>query len=250
MFATPTLGQDWSLRCSLEAHQCNGKHNDGTTDVNLGLSECAAATDGQLVPVRELVDAILAKKNNDNAMVIAAGIFGWPLPGDEAMARYQQTATLGGDRSMRPICASQANGSATPAYRVKSFVESFQNNTTFSICQGDFREAMRRIGAKIRATVGPPCIEARLVDINPTETGTQADCTVTERRPLGNGKYEETPLRACAGGDTSPCWRVIASPGCPAGHMVEIDRQGAMPLEGTQQSIRCLTCLPGTDCRP
>lgn len=252
MFATPTAGQDWSLRCSLEAHSCNGKHNDGTADVNLAINECQAATDGQLIPISELVNQVLAKKGGENNMVIAAGIFGWPLPGDEVNARYQQTAGNAGlgDRTMRPICASQANGSATPAYRVKSFVESFQNNSTYSICQNDFREAMRRIGAKIRATVGPPCIEARLVDIAPMEAGMQADCTVTERRPLGNNKYEETPLRACAGGDTAPCWRVVPATGCPAGHMVEIDRQGAQPLEGTQQSIRCLSCLQGNCDQP
>ena len=43
-------------------------------------------------------------------------------------------------------------------------------------------------------------------------------------------------LQACVGGDTSPCWRVVASPSCPAGHLVEVDRQGAQPVEGSRDT--------------
>jgi hypothetical protein len=251
LFAAAVPGNDWSLRCSLEAHTCNGVHNPGTADVDLGIDQCEAASDGALRPVKEMVDAILAKKNNDPSLIIAAGIFGWPLPGQEGAARYRQTAAGvggGGQRGMRAICNS-ANGDATPAYRVKSFVESFANNSTYSICQNDFREAMRRIGAKIRATVGPACIEARLVDIGPTTIGTQADCTVTERTPLGMNKYEEKVLTQCTGNDTNPCWQLVPDMGCTTSqHRVDIVRPGGvMPVEGTQQSIRCLSCLSG-DC--
>lgn len=247
LFATPIAANDWSLRCYLQAHSCNGAHNDGTADVNLGLDQCKAAEDGALVPIKQMVDALVAKKGGDPAMVIAAGIFGWPVPGQEAAARYVQDTGNGFERGMRAVCNSQ-NGSATPAYRVKSFVESFPNNSVYSICGGEFREAMRRIGAKIRATVGPPCVDAKLVDIDNAQAGTQADCTVTERRPIGNNRYDEKVLPRCTGTDTSPCWRLLPDPACAVSqHQVIVDRQGAMPEEGTQQSIRCLSCLQN-DC--
>jgi hypothetical protein len=34
-------------------------------------------------------------------------------------------------------------------------VESFPNNASYSICQNDFREIMRLIGAKFRTSIGP-----------------------------------------------------------------------------------------------
>jgi hypothetical protein len=191
-------------------------------------------------------------------------------------ARYRITGgggvLGGGERGMREVCASQGNGSATPGYRVKKFIDAFPNHTTYSICQNDFREAMQKIGEKIRATVGPPCVDRPLVDIElmtPTTrmnamTLSDVDCNVQERIPLGNGQYEERVVPSCAANRDGPCWNIRADGQCGGsapvvrdmqgnlryitdgqgrlpGYMIEIDRKGEMPVEGTQQSIRCLT---------
>ena len=243
MFATATPGQDWSLRCYLQAVTCNGGKNDGTADVNLALNECQVDDASGLIPVQQQVDAIVAKKGDPN-LIIAAGIFGWPLPGQEAAARYRITGGGGllSERGMREVCASSGNGSATPGYRVKKFIDAFPNHTTYSICQNDFREAMQKIGEKIRATVGPPCVDRPLVDIDPMAAGLQVDCNVQERTPNGNGQFDEHVVPSCDANLDGPCWRLRMDAQCTASnHLIEIDRKGGMPVEGTQQAIRCLT---------
>jgi hypothetical protein len=156
LFASALPGQDVSLRCALEGHTCNGRHNTGDADVNLPLAECQAAADGALLPLDQLVSAVSSVKS-DPRMVMAAGIFGWPLPEREADARYQIRTTLvpAPIRSLVPVCESMALGSAFPGHRIRSFVESFPSHASFSICQNDFRDAMRLTGEKIRTTVGP-----------------------------------------------------------------------------------------------
>ncbi len=70
-------------------------------------------------------------------------------------ARYRIITSAGlGTRGQAAVCQSM-NGSATVGYRVKSFVESFPNHTTLSICQDDFRPALQQIADRIRAAAGP-----------------------------------------------------------------------------------------------
>jgi hypothetical protein len=253
IFATATPGQDWSLRCYLQAVTCNGGKNDGSVNVDLALNECQVDDASGLIKVQDQVDRVVAKKGDPN-LIIAAGIFGWPLPGQEAAARYRITGGGGGglgERGMREVCASQGNGSATPGYRVKRFIDAFPNHSTYSICQNDFSEAMRRIGEKIRATVGPPCVDRRLVDTDPNTPQLEEDCNVMERTPRGDGTWEEKVLPRCSAGRDGPCWKLtpdaqctLSSPGMGLpGYLVDIDRKGEMPVEGTQQSIRCLTVV-------
>jgi hypothetical protein len=245
MFTTVLPGQDFSLRCALQAHSCGGMHNTGMTPVDRPLSECTAADDGQLLPLGQLITDVMSVKKDPN-LIIAAGIFGWPLPGAEATARYQIAGAP--NLSSRPVCQSN-NGSAIPGIRVKKFVESFPNNSIYSICQNDFREAMRSIAQRIRVTVGDPCVPSPLVDINPATPAMDADCNVVERRPLGNNRFEEVVLQQCKAGDTNPCWAVSPQGSCAGGYSVDIDRRGHVPPEGTRQSIRCLTCLDPQGCR-
>jgi hypothetical protein len=240
MFATPNPVQDWSLRCYTESVVCNGSHPSGAMATDFALNECQVANDGQLTRLDELINAVLAVKNNDPSMIISAGIFGWPLPGQEATARHRIRAAGAGTFGMQPVCNS-GNGSATPGYRVKSFVEAFPNHATYSICQDDFREAMTRLGQKIVGTVGPSCVP--LVDIS-QDAGLQADCSVTERIPNGSGGFEDTIVPPCSTNPGVVCWNAVQVGGCTGpNYLVEINRQGAMAPTGTQQTIRCLTTV-------
>ena len=78
----------------------------------------------------------------------------------------------------------------------------------------------------------------------------EPDCSVLERKPLGGGKYEESVVPRCTPTETKPCWNLTSNTqACPAsGFSIDIDRKGNIPLEGTQQYIRCLTCIGG-NCR-
>jgi hypothetical protein len=242
LFMSAIPGQQESLRCSVEGHICNGAHHMGTT-MDLALDACAPATDGQLVTIEQLVNDVKNIKK-DPSLIIAAGIFGWPLPGQQAAARYRIGG--GNSRTLSAVCNSN-NGSATPGLRVKKFVESFPNNNIFSICQNDFTEAMRRIGEKIRITLGAPCVDARLVDVNPATTAIDPDCSVSEERPRTGGGFDAAQLGRCGAAGTptaGPCWNLVPDQaGCSAsGYKIEVDRRGSGDLpEGSKQTIRCLT---------
>ncbi|HEY0706055.1 MAG TPA: hypothetical protein VGG33_04625, partial [Polyangia bacterium] len=242
LFMSPIQGQQESLRCAVEGHVCNGAHHAGTV-MNLPLDACQAANDGGLVPLEQLV-ADIKKVKRDPSLIIAAGIFGWPEPGAVASSRYEIRA--GNNRSLYRVCNSQ-NGDAAPGLRVKKFVESFPNNNVFSICQDDFNEVMRRIGEKIRITLGVPCVDAPLVDVNKQTTKIDPDCSVTEERPRSGGGFDAVQLGQCDVPGTpasGPCWRVLNDEACVAsrGSKIEIDRRGSgEPSEGTKQTIRCLT---------
>jgi hypothetical protein len=252
MFATDNPGQDSSLRCALAGHTCGGAHNDGTVDVNRPLSDCQEAPDGGLIPVQELVNSIMAVKKNDANMIISAGIFGWPLP-NTAPLPYRIDAGNrgggfgGGTRSLRPICTSN-NGDATAGLRVKKFVESFPNSSTFSICQNDFREALRNIGSKIGVLLGSPCVDAKLIDpmtgdvLPPGVQNPNGDCAVIERRPRNGGGEDEVLLPRCSAGGAGACWSLVGDQACSvSSYKIDIDRKGEEVVPGTKQSIRCLT---------
>jgi hypothetical protein len=250
LFTADNPGQDSSLRCALAGHTCGGVHNDGTADVNRPLSECQPADDGGLTPVQELVDSIMAVKKNDANMIIAAGIFGWPQPNTMPL-NYRIDADgnrgFAPVRSLQPICMS-ANGDATAGLRVKKFIESFPNSSTFSICQNDFSEALRNIGSKIGVLLGSPCVDAPLIDVktgNVLKAGVAdpaGDCAVIERRPRDGGGEDEVLLPRCTAGGTGACWSLVGDAACTvSNYKIDIDRKGEQVVPGTKQSIRCLT---------
>ena len=90
---------------------------------------------------------------------------------------------------------------------------------------------------------------APLVDIDPATAALEPDCAVTEKRPLGNNRFDEVVVPQCKGGETTPCWVITPQASCnQSGYAIEIDRKGSPAVEGTRQSIRCLTC-PNGNCR-
>jgi hypothetical protein len=248
-YENPIAGQSFNLRCILDAHTCGGQKNNGTVAVDRPLAECQMGTPSVLIPVPELVQSIIDVKKDPN-LIIAAGIFGWPVPGQEAAARYRISLNAGGTADQVPTCSSQGLGDAVAGFRVKAFVESFPQNSIYSICQGDFREAMQRIGEKIRVAIGEPCVTAPLVDTNTTMPGMQADCTVVDRVSKGVGEWNETPLPQCKAGETRPCWNLVPDQAqcATSGYKIEVDRKGTTPPAGTQQAIRCLTCVKPGGC--
>jgi hypothetical protein len=256
LFTAENPGQDASLRCALAGHTCGGAHNDGLTDVNRPLSECQAAPDGGLFPVQELVDSIVGLKKGDPNMIVAAGIYGWPLPNTAALpyridAEGNRGGFGGGNRSLKPICDSN-NGEATAGLRVRKFIESFPNTSSSSICQGDFGEALRNIGSKIGVLLGSPCIDAPLIDpktgdvLPPGVQNPNGDCAVIERRPRNGGGEDEVLLPRCSAGGPGACWSLVSDAACGvSNYKIDIDRKGEEVIPGTKQSIRCLTRLVG-----
>ncbi len=245
IFATDNPMEDASFRCARTGHICNGKAVTGTEAISAPLGACAPADNGGLIPIKDLVKDLVAIKK-DPRFIIMSGIFGWPLPGTEGAARYSVTRAAGnqgGRLTLQPICTSN-NGSATPALRVHSFVNSFAQTSFFSICQDNFSDAMKRIGEKIRIAIGPPCVDAPLADSNLQNKTFDIECSVVDRMPTAMG-YNDTPLPECKVG-RKPCWAAVPDKMCTAsGYRIDVQRV-TPPPPGLLQQIRCRTCAkPG-----
>jgi hypothetical protein len=233
-----------SFRCARAGHLCQGQAPPDA-DFSAPLAECAPAEDGALRNVRELVDQIRALKN-DPDRILVSGIFGWPAGGSGEYRVGRETEPfLGrpGAWDYLPTCQS-ANGVATAALRIKQFVESFGDNGAFeSICSGDFRPVLQRMGERLRVFVDPDLCLPPTVDRSPAP-GVQPDCVVSERAAGGNG---ETVLPPCDTATTQPCWRSIESPPWCPGPLLVIEGQPAPPE--TLVTIKCRTCVRPDDPR-
>lgn len=236
-----------SFRCAREGHLCNGRQPP-TDAFQSPLAECKANPGGKLIAVQQIVDSIRMLKARPDQQIIVAGIFGWPNNPTGALYRYTKS-TRSGEVDYAAVCES-ANGQATAALRVKEFVEAFgQSGNYFSICQDDFRPAMKAIGEKVAARLSTPCIGGQLMDMDLQKPGVQADCQVVDRVPMQGTAtgYQDTPLPNCAlNGNRPPCWDLAQDSMCEFGYKVSVNRGGMMAKQGTQQSIQCATCPVGS----
>jgi hypothetical protein len=197
-----------------------------------------------------MVASVRGVKPRPDEQIIVAAITGWTE--DETGALYRYGALPGPNNKeidYLPLCEG-ANGKATPAIRIKKFVEAFgSNGSLHSICANDFSPAMKQIGEKLAAKVGNPCIGAPLVDTRP-DPGVQADCSVIDRVPAAGGGYQDQALPPCGAGNSTPCWKLAADPTCAqSGYKIDVDRGGMFAPPGTQQAIKCLTCARPDDAR-
>jgi hypothetical protein len=234
-----------SFRCAQVGHLCGGK-TPPIGEFAADLTTCDSNEAGRLLKVQEMVESIRMVKAKPDQQILVAGIFGWPNSTTGAQYRYVKGRD-GWDYG--PTCTS-ANGEATAALRMKKFVDAFgkDNGSFFSICQDDFRPAMKQIGEKLAAKLGNPCISAPLVDNSPNP-GLQPDCQVIDQEPATGGGYTYNPLPPCGNGKT-PCWKLAPEAMCgDSGFKIDVDRAGILPKPGTQQAIKCLTCAKPDDPR-
>jgi hypothetical protein len=234
-------GEEASLRCARFGHVCQGKTPPSAT-YSVPLAECKAAENGPLIDVQEFVDSIRGLKKDPNKIVVS-GIFGWP---GNAQGLYRVGLNASNKLDYLPGC-EQGKETATSAIRMKQFVDAFDPAGFFSICQPDFRPAMKAIGAKVADVISRFCIGARLVDTDPVKTGMQADCQVSDLVPPATGVKPDTPLASCAAnGNRAPCWDLAADDVCKrSGFKVTVNRGGQPAPQGGQLSVKCATCADG-----
>jgi hypothetical protein len=145
-------GTTSSFRCAQVGHLCNGQRTP-ISEFSVPLAECQDRMGGELIKVSEIVDSIRLVKARPDQQILVSGIFGWPA--DPATAQYQYRNIPSSGIDYGPICSS-ANGEATAALRMKAFVDAFgANGSLSSICQDDFRPAMKRIGEALAGMLGP-----------------------------------------------------------------------------------------------
>ena len=257
-------GQAGSLRCALRGHVCNDQPVPAMNGFRAPLSSCKPAvhanTDAdrreKLINVATFVQEIKALKAFRDDKILVSAVIGWPVnPANAANAEYSiltRAGVSGPELDLAPACSEAGNGSAAPGIRLKTFVESFGNNSIHSICQADLKAAMTEIGTKLANVLTNTCITAPLFDVDTMTDGVQADCQVMDRLPRTDDPrlFTDTPVPACGPGgsvNNAPCWRLQADASCGSGYRTIVLPEGRVPAPGTLQSIRCLTCTPDNE---
>jgi hypothetical protein len=215
---TGTLGPLQSFRCNRFGHVCQqgGQTPDQMNQIG-PKGECASAENGTyLTKVGDYVDFFKGLKS-DPANVIVAAIAGPTTPYE-----VELRTPPGGGTAIPAVAHSctynGANGPevADPSTRLKQFLDSFPNRSTFStICQQDLSGALIQIAQLLRTVIGSPCIEGNLADVDPNTDGPQYDCSVSDVTNYGQANQTENVLPQCNGSapdymdsTNKPCWSI------------------------------------------
>jgi hypothetical protein len=280
-----------SLRCSTRAHQCGGRNltkappgYPTSAAFSAPFSTCAARTDAcpnqsdgaksgtdtsvptscsPLKDVKRLADTIKSLKSAPDKLIFVAGIFGWPLDGQDTLPyKIDLIPNPSTDPSHPevfdawPICYDPQHYSATDqttynladvgfgavgGLREAAFIDQFgENGSKFSICQSDFSNSLGGIGSALAYRMPNLCLDAKLVDTDVAVPGLQPDCLVFYLNPVTgpNGQVNHVkgslPLPECDAGAspetvTADCWRLLYdTTRCPGqGQWVDVVRTAA-----------------------
>ncbi len=182
--------------------------NDGflREHAQLAIVILTANDDSSPLPVEELALVIKATKH-DPGLVVVGGAFG--------------PATA-------PSCTDDdPPRSALPAIRLHAFLDQFPNRSaSTSICNDNLDGALSGLASLIRTSIGSPCFDVPLLDLDPVRGGAQYECTVMIRR----GSDEEVVPPCNPKGTTRQCWRITRDlTNCPSDDHLRIDLDSFFP---------------------
>jgi len=240
---TTTLGPLQSFRCNRFGHKCTQGGNNSTEMNAIGpKGGCASEESGTyLTKVADYVTFFKGLKADPNN-VIVAGISGPTTPYE-----VELRTPPGGGTAIPAIahsCTYQGmNGPevADPSVRIKQFLDSFPNRSTFStICQQDLSGALIQIAQLLKTVIGSPCIDGKLA--------TPYDCSVSDVRNFGKANQTEEVLPKCnndatpASSTNKPCWSIQVDPMCSGPGMLtlKVERNEA-PAPDTHVVSYCVT---------
>jgi len=105
--------------------------------------------------------------------------------------------------------------------RIPAFLDRFPNrNTRAAITSPDWSQVFTVLGGLLKTTLGVPCIEGPLLDVDPVTPGPQYECAAWYEFPVGG---EVIP--ACRDTLAGPCWKIVEDRAvCP-------DTEGILKLE-------------------
>jgi len=231
-------GEALSFRCNALGHVCDGRPLPAEP-FSAPLASCkpytrsAAERTTRLIDVGEIADFVKQLKPGQPDRIVVSAVTGWSTR-PEAMYRTarNQQALL----EVQPVCAASF-GSATPAVRLKAFVDAFgANGAIQSICDNDFTPALAAVEKLLAFRLGNTCLEAPLLDIDPARDGLQAECRVVDRVPRPGG-FTDRPMDACGAGQR-PCWELVPDPACRGAQRLRVDRAAPAPA-GTLVAAAC-----------
>lgn len=249
---TNTLGPLQSFRCNRFGHVCAQGGQDSNQMNQLGpKGGCESNESSQFLT--KVGDYVTFFKNlkSDPANVIVAGISGPTTPYEVEL----RTPPNGGAQIPHVAHSCTYTGAdgkdqvADPSVRLKQFLDSFPNRSTFStICQQDLSGALIQIAQLLKTVIGSPCIDGNLADVDPTMAGPQYDCSVSDVKNYGKANQTETVLPQCnnagtpASSTNKPCWSIQVDPQCggPGMLTLKIERNEA-PAQDTHVVSYCVT---------
>ena len=250
-----TLGPLDSFRCFEFGVQCQPDSPRLPGD----KTACVPRADSPYMPhVQEYVDFVRGVKAHPGSIIVA-GIIGYDQEHpDEPITVEQLEWMEHGEKVARfalvPACQIDAldeNGNetgevesqASPAVRLRYFLEQFEDHTIETICQRDLSGALDRIAKRLAERLNPFCLTTDVFTREATADVLPYDCQVSD--VLGT---EETVLPHCDRTDgnpsTLPCWFIrrneagCAHAGEPFQELV-IERGDTAPSAGTKVLARC-----------
>jgi hypothetical protein len=246
---TSTSAGQWgrlmSYRCTEFGILCNGQKPPHTLPPmqTEALTGCVSAEDkGELVPISEFEDFLLALKHGDRSKILIASISGAPTP--FAVSTYQSRSSTTPDPKdpmapgLVPSCvATNGTDYSDPGVRIAQVVNDL-GGVLFSICADDYSPAMAQIAQALGHLLGPECLPSNIVN----NASGAPDCAVVNHVYAADGTSTGVVVPYCnvtAPPYPSPCWQLLDSPAnCGTQKMFKVCRDPtcAMTPPTTQNS--------------
>ena len=165
---------------------------------------------------------------------------------------------LGGNMqplALQPSCMATINGNPAigrPAVRLADFARNFGDRGRFySICQGDYSAALTDVGKTLFNAISP-CLEGPVdpADADPSNPGTQLQCTVSDVTNAGGSGQTSALIPACKMSNATtpdpsgerPCWwsdkNTTSCPAPDTGYELNFVRSSPAPV-GTIVDVQC-----------
>jgi hypothetical protein len=212
---SPALGPLDSFRCFEKAVQCNEGRDVQLRDIGIKTGCTLDPDQHYLHDIQSrYVDFLKGLKSNERN-VIVAGIVSPTEPVE--VGRRTPTGSTTPRPDLLPSCSYTATDGTTntgdPAFRLRSFFESFPDRNTFTtICDSDYTDALVQIAELLRTVIGYPCISGNIA--NPSHP----DCQFSYVTNINEPNETQQVLPRCdpedgPAGDTritnKPCWHLV-----------------------------------------
>ena len=251
------LGPRTSFRCHEFGVACDNDSNPRSFGPRTG---CEPRTGSQYMQdVAPYVQFIKDLKDNDRNIIVAGIIGNVDEQGTMSVVPDPDDATR---PAVAPSCSS-SSGVAFPAFRIKSFLESFpERNSVTTICNNNLSDALADIAQLIVVAVGSPCIDRPIADRNPNLPLIQPECSVSdvlnpEAEPPERMESTIPPstiidpatglpdASTSCGSISPPCWGfkhdAMQCQEAPDNLAIDVNRGGASVPLGTVLEVECVT---------
>lgn len=178
----------------------------------------------------------LKSKKSDPSLLILGGIIGNSTPVAITTVTRMNGAVV---PDLVPSCSYQAPGSnklqkAAPGVRLETFLKSFPNTTTSTICKSDLSDSLVQIAQLLKTVIGSPCIDSELAE--------PYQCSVLDVAAFGKPNETRTVIGECGKTTEKPCWSLGPDTAkCGTKLALNIDRAGVVPPKDTHIIANCVT---------